>query len=142
MGRGEEAGTKQRGRLLIIDDELFLIKSYRRVLGEWFEVFSAHDAGAARRALAESDYDVLLVEVALPGKGDVSLARELIDRHPELAGRMVLTCGGRNIEEALELRTRHELILLLKPVEPPALTAALRGCLARGNRHPSALPAR
>ena len=138
---GDDSKERPLSRLLIVDDELFLINAYRRVLGEWFEVSSAHDAGTTRRALAETDFDVVLVEVAIPGSGESSLARELIEHRPELVRRMVLTCGGRNIEEALELRTLHELVLLLKPVEPQALVAALRGCLARGRRQPPDPPA-
>jgi two-component system, OmpR family, response regulator CpxR len=68
----------EMGSLLIIDDDTELCYMLRMYLGDYgFSLDAVHDAESGLRALTESSYDLLILDVMLPGFDGFTLLREL-----------------------------------------------------------------
>jgi len=93
--RDELPVTPQKLRVLVIDDDVALLRTMGRLLSREFavtEMSSAEDAlvVAAQGAL----FDALLVDVHLPGFDGISFYRELRRARPDLAQRVIFMTGG------------------------------------------------
>src|SRR5258706_15165763 len=91
------AAEAERHLLIVDDDDRIrdLIKEYLGRAG--FRVTTAPDAAAARRLMDALDFDLLVLDVMMPGEDGLSLTRWLRGRTGE-AGRtpvLILTARGR-----------------------------------------------
>ena len=74
-----DAETSEAGRVLVVDDD----PRIRQMLSRYFEdegyrVTTAGDGSSMRRALGAGDFDVILLDLVLPGGQDgIDLAREV-----------------------------------------------------------------
>ena len=88
------------GRLLIADDHQRFRATARRMLeSEGWTVLAEADDG--RGALRETDRfrpDVVLLDVGLPDGCGIDFARELCDRHPDVAVVLVSTRDDAHYE--------------------------------------------
>ena len=60
-------GTSRRLRLLIVDDEVLVARAVRRVFDKEFKVEIALDGQSALDKLRNTDFDVVLCDVMMPG---------------------------------------------------------------------------
>jgi DNA-binding response OmpR family regulator len=84
------------GVVLVVDDEPLDVELIRRVLtGGGFQVLDADSYDSAMRVFdeAHSRIDLVLVDVSLPGKNGVELAKELVKRKPGLRLLFVFSRG-------------------------------------------------
>jgi two-component system, cell cycle sensor histidine kinase and response regulator CckA len=83
-----------RGRILVVDDEVLLVKLMTRLLAG-HEVVSVN-SGEAAEALLEQDelFDLILCDLMMPNLTGVDVHRWLHQRNPSLAARVVFTTGG------------------------------------------------
>jgi signal transduction histidine kinase/CheY-like chemotaxis protein len=85
----------RRGKVLVIDDELMIIKALERLLVNEHEITTATTAGEAReRILSGEQYDVILCDLMMPQMTGMDLHAELLLAMPEQASRMVFLTGG------------------------------------------------
>lgn len=88
-----ESGVSRRS-VLVVDDEPAMraaISAFLRSLGHEVEV--AASGTAARALLAANEYDVVLMDLRMPGLGGEVLYRELCQQKPEMARRVVFVTG-------------------------------------------------
>ena len=94
----------ERGRILIVDDN----ENMRRLLGDILapkhDVVLAGDGAAARAHLEESEFDVVLTDVRMPGLDGFELAKLLKERWP-LTEIVVMTAYA-SIPSAVEAMRR------------------------------------
>lgn len=110
--------------LLLVDDEPLARLRLRQLLdgdATATVVGEAADAGAALEWLAAHDCDVVLLDIALPGKSGLKLADEL-RRQPQPPQVVFLTAHPEHALQAFELEA---LDYLTKPVRRERLQAAL-----------------
>ncbi|KAB2963467.1 MAG: response regulator, partial [Thermoanaerobaculia bacterium] len=70
--------TEGEAHLLVVDDDERLGQLLKRYLGEnGFRVTVAGDAAAARGQLAAFHFDLLIVDVMMPGETGLSLVADL-----------------------------------------------------------------
>jgi len=135
------ASTEASGRhLLVIDDDdriRALLKEYLARAG--FRVTAAGDAAAARRLMQTLDFDLLVLDVMMPGEDGFSLTRALRARSGA-AGKtpvLLLTARGGSSDriEGLSLGADD---YLAKPFEPKELLLRIEAILRRAGDKPAA----
>ena len=74
-----------RGSILVIDDETEIREGLEALLSsENFVVTLAETGEAGLRKLSENPFDLLLLDVSLPGSNGLELLREVKQRRPDL----------------------------------------------------------
>ena len=107
--------------LLVNDDEGFrrlLTKNLSRYLAE-FEVDIAENGEQALKMIGETSYDLLLLDLVLPGKDGITVLREVKEEHPDLA--VIMMTAHASLETAIEGMKQGADNYLLKPVNMDAL---------------------
>jgi PAS domain S-box-containing protein len=127
--------TPQRGKLLIVDDEVLFAGSLRRLLSSEHDV-SVMNSGreALDRISAGERFDVILCDLMMPEVSGVDLHTELLRIVPEQANRMIFLTGGaftRGSQQFLESTTNR---WFEKPCDLNELRAAVRGHISNKTR--------
>lgn len=125
-------------RLLLIDDD----ERHSRLLQDYLQRFSldldcAGDADAGFRLLHENDYELLLLDVMLPGKDGFAICRE-VRRDSEIP-IIMLTARGDVIDRVSGLELGAD-DYLAKPFEPRELVARIQSILRRVESKPGDKP--
>ena len=90
-------------RLLVIDDEPFVRDALKRVLEEEeLQVDVAADAETALVQLNREAYDLVILDIIMPGMDGVELLRRLRAEFPGL--RVIAISGGGNFELSAPMR--------------------------------------
>ncbi|HVI75716.1 MAG TPA: response regulator [Anaeromyxobacteraceae bacterium] len=127
--------AESRHRVLIIDDEELLIRSFARILGRDHEITALSSAAEAlRRASCGETWDVILCDLQMPVIDGVEFFERLHRTRPDLAGRVAFVTGGAFTPRAQSFLERNTRPTAQKPVEPDGLRALVRqiavGCAA------------
>jgi CheY-like chemotaxis protein len=94
-------------KLLLVDDDAFLRDMYATKFSECGYVIDAADSavGALAKLQQAADFDVILLDMIMPGMTGVELIRAIKERHPDLKAKfIVLSNQGQpeDIREATE----------------------------------------
>ncbi|KIC45015.1 chemotaxis protein CheY [Ruegeria sp. ANG-S4] len=115
--------------LLIIDDDeriRDLLKKF--LMRSGFLVTSARDAAHARRVLSGLDFDLIVMDVMMPGEDGVSLTRALRETHTTPI--LLLTAKGETEHRIAGLEAGAD-DYLAKPFEPKELLLRINAILRR-----------
>jgi DNA-binding NtrC family response regulator len=117
-------------RILIIDDEAAIRESLETLLRlEGFVVETAVDGPAGLEKIAANHYDLLLLDLALPGESGIDLLPRILLRRPELPVIMITAYGTvGNVVEAINAGAKN---FVQKPWDNEKLLADIRGAIAR-----------
>lgn len=131
-GGGEQAGVDvmaDNGRLLVVDDDAELRQVIAEFLGDHgFSVASAADAGEMDQALARERFDLVVLDVMMPGESGLSVARRIAaDGGPPV---VMLSALGDDIDRIVGLEVGAD-DYLPKPCNPRELLARVRAVLRR-----------
>jgi len=106
-------------RILLVDDEPLLLKSFARYLGG----ACGHDvlcASGGAEALAELEageaVDLIFCDLTMPGIDGVAVHRAICENHPQLRGRFVFLTGGATDEATGAYVQTSGALVLAKPV--------------------------
>ncbi|MFL6274770.1 MAG: response regulator transcription factor [Blastocatellia bacterium] len=117
-------------RILIIEDEPGLVLTLTDLLAsEGYEVESAMDGISGLRMAAEGTFELILLDVMLPGKNGFDVCRDLRARNVTTPV-MMLTARGQVIDKVLGLKLGAD-DYLTKPFEPMELLARVEAMLRR-----------
>jgi two-component system phosphate regulon response regulator OmpR len=126
----EKAVTDDAPHLLIIDDDSRIRTLLSRYLGEQgFRVTSAANAAEARRRLAGLTFDLLIVDVMMPGEDGLDLTRSL--RETMNVPILMLTARSETESRIKGLEYGAD-DYLAKPFEPRELLLRINSILRRG----------
>ena len=118
--------------VLIVDDDARIRQLLRKYLmRSAYRVSEARDAAHARSLLASLSFDILIVDVMMPGESGLALTQSLKGRTPVL----LLTARGE-IEERIEGLEAGADDYLVKPFEPRELLLRLDAILRRAHAAP------
>ena len=125
-----------RGRVLVVDDDLALAEMLGIVLrGEGFEpVFCANGATAVQ-AFRETQPDVILLDLMLPGMGGVDVCRAI--RLESGVPIVMLTAKSDTVDVVVGLESGAG-DYIVKPFKPKELVARIRARVRRHDDAPSA----
>ncbi|MGV3742396.1 MAG: response regulator [Burkholderiaceae bacterium] len=124
-------------RVLLVDDHVIVRNGVRLMLGEVDDMTVEGEADSAQRALQlirEKEFDVVLLDIAMPGKNGLDLLKIIRTEKPKLAVIILSTYS----EEVYAMRAFKlgASGYLTKDSPADVLTAAIRKA-AKGGKHVS-----
>jgi len=119
----------------VVDDNVDSTDTLVRLLTSWgYDARGAHDGRSAIELTQASAYDVIVMDLGMPGMSGYSAAR-LIRADPRLAGVLLIALTGWGQQEARRESAHagfdHHLV---KPVEVAVLREILNRPLPRSHR--------
>jgi DNA-binding NtrC family response regulator len=107
-------------RVLVAEDEATFALALTRFLEETgHQVRSCATGKATLKALADSEWDVLLLDLKLPDAAGVDILARVREEHPEL--QTIIVTGFANVESAIETMRLGAFDYLTKPPRFPEL---------------------
>ncbi len=131
--------SEQTTRILVVDDDVRLRDLLTRYLTEQgFEVRTCADAAAMDHALDRGRYDLLVLDLMLPGEDGLSICRRLrgSGSGPPI---LMLTARGDEVDRIVGLEMGAD-DYLPKPFNPRELLARIRAVLRRRAATPPGAP--
>lgn len=123
------AEPQEPSHILVVDDDKRLRDLLRRFLSEQgFRVTIANDAADARRKLTGLDFDLLVLDIMMPGESGLELTRAL--RAQKNVPILLLTAMGEPDDRITGLDSGAD-DYLAKPFEPRELVSRIRAILRR-----------
>jgi CheY-like chemotaxis protein len=122
----------QGRRILVVDDEVTLVRAYRRFLGRRHDVVVAYGGEEALQVLATDDkFDLILCDLMMPGVDGVGVYERLRHQQPHLLDRIVFCSGGPTTLRCERFLTEPGVVFFEKPLRHDALNQ----WLAQTGRH-------
>ena len=119
---------KPRARILIVDDEEVVRLSYMRVLaGADCQVKAVWTWEQVSQAMREQAFDLVLLDLRMPGMDGLSVLRELKARWPD--SEVIIITGYPTLASAKEAVTLGAYDYLTKPVGPAQVIAAANAAM-------------
>jgi DNA-binding NtrC family response regulator len=117
-------------RILIIDDEAAIRESLDTLLTlEGFSVSMASDGSAGMELISKNEYDLLLLDLALPGESGIDLLPRIVETQPDLPVIMITAFGTvGNVVDAIRAGAEN---FVQKPWDNEKLLADIRTAIAR-----------
>ena len=124
------AQTENDARILVIDDESAIRESLEVLLSlEGYTVEMAADGEIGLQRLEQNLYDLVLLDLALPGQSGMELLPQIHERYPELPVIMITAYGTvDNVVDAIRAGAEN---FIQKPWDNEKLLADIRSALAR-----------
>jgi len=120
-----ETAASAGAAILVVDDE----PSVRDSLEHWFRrdgyrAGSAADAEEALRLLERESWDVVLLDIKMPGMDGLEAQRRIHQVDPELA--VIMITAYASVESAVEALKNGAFDYITKPVDPDELSHTVR----------------
>ena len=117
-------------KILIVDDEEIVIRSCRRILGDsMYVVDSAHDGQEALRKVDETEYDLIILDIMMPGIDGLEVLQHVKERHPGVD--VIMMTGLSEIQTAVKAMKLGAFDYLSKPFDPDELKHVVDRALER-----------
>ncbi len=129
------------GHILVVDDDTRLRGLLARYLGsQSLIVTTAHSAADARGKLKSLSFDLMVLDVMMPGESGFELTRALRDSALRTLPILLLTAKGETVDRINGLEAGAD-DYLLKPFEPRELLLRINAILRRAAK-PLSTPVR
>jgi DNA-binding NtrC family response regulator len=114
--------------ILVVDDEEVVRRSHTRVLrSEHCQVEAVGDGEQALQAMAAQPYDVVLLDLRMPGLDGLSVLRTMKRRWPE--SEVIVITGYPSVDSAKEAIRLGACDYLAKPLEPGEVIEAANSAM-------------
>jgi CheY-like chemotaxis protein len=124
-------------RILVIDDEPYILASIRRALRH-YEVVTAEGGERAIEALeGEAPFDLVLCDLVMGGVSGMDVHRWIHTHRAELDERVIFMTAGAFTGEVREFLARVDNPVLHKPFDTKTLRWMIAQSLRRGAAQPS-----
>ena len=126
----DEARLSSAGSVLIIDDESAIRESLETLLQlEGYAVESAASAEDGLARMGEQNFDLVLLDLALPDRNGMELLAEIRAQDPQLSVIMITAYG--TVENAVKAMQAGAANFIQKPWDNEKLLADVRAAIAR-----------
>jgi DNA-binding NtrC family response regulator len=117
-------------RVLVVDDDEVVRRSYLRSLkSESCNVDAVSDGDEALQTMEQSPFDVVLLDVRMPGRDGLSVLRTIKQKWPE--SEVVIITGYPTVDHAKEAVRLGAYDYLAKPVGPQDVINITDGAVTR-----------
>ncbi|MBY0544165.1 MAG: response regulator [Gammaproteobacteria bacterium] len=122
-------------RLLIIDDEPYLLKSMQRLLGYYHHVTIALGGRAGLAFLTEKEvpFDVVLCDLSMPDLDGVDLYNYLCKENLDMKNQIIFMTGGAYVKKLEEFVKNDALIFVDKPFDIEVLLKTIDDICIKDN---------
>ena len=125
----------REARVLIVDDDRELCQMLGEYLeAEHFDVKTVYDGGEALLELEREKFEILILDVMMPGVSGFDLLRKLGASHDTAI--LMLTARGDDVDRIVGLELGAD-DYLSKPFNPRELVARIRAILRRASSRPT-----
>ena len=119
-----------KASILVVDDEEVVRRSYARILGEMdCDAQAAADGEQALQAMEQRPFDVVLLDLRMPGAQGLDVLKTIKHRWP--ASEVVVITGYPTVESASKALRLGACDYLAKPPDPDEVMDAARGAMRR-----------
>jgi DNA-binding NtrC family response regulator len=119
-----------KASILVVDDEEVVRRSYARILGEMdCDAQAAADGEQALHAMEQRPFDVVLLDLRMPGAQGLDVLKAIKRRWP--ASEVVIITGYPTVESARQALQLGACDYLAKPADPDEVMDAARGAMRR-----------
>jgi CheY-like chemotaxis protein len=115
--------------VLIVDDEAILRESLRDYLRDTCQVVTAGTGEEALELIEKQDFDILVIDMRLPGKTGLQVLREVKESKPYV--KSIVITAYPSAESAVEAMKLGATDYLIKPVAPDNLERLIRETLLK-----------
>ena len=115
--------------LVVDDDEVVRLGYLRSLAGAQHNVAAAWDGTEALRAMEQQPFDVILLDLRMPGLDGMTVLKMIKERWPET--EVVIITGYPSLETVKEAVQLGACDYLAKPVGPDEVINAANGALMR-----------
>ncbi len=110
----------EHARVLVVDDEEVVGKSFNRVLGEkGYDVATALNGEEALKKVGTDGYDLVFTDIKMPGMDGVEVARRIKEMNPWLP--VVIVTGYGSLENEARAQEAGVSGFLRKPLSPEVI---------------------
>ena len=107
-------------KVLLVDDEKDFVETLaQRLEVRDFNVKTAFDGDEALGLIRESDFDVIVLDVLMPGKDGIQTLKEIKDLNPLV--NVIMLTGNATVDTAIEGMRLGAYDYLMKPTETEIL---------------------
>ena len=110
--------------LLVDDEEEFVSALSERLMLRGIEVDSALNGEDALARLVEKDFEVVILDVMMPGLGGLEVLRQIKSTHPNT--QVILLTGHGSTREGIEGMRLGAFDYLIKPVDIEEMLAKMK----------------
>ena len=119
-----------KNRILIVDDDETVRRSYLRSLESTsFDVAAASDGEEALQTMEQNPYDVVLLDMRMPGRDGLSVLRTIKQKWPE--SEVVIITGYPTVDSAKQAVQLGAYDYVAKPVGPQEVINVTDGAITR-----------
>jgi len=119
-----------KARVLLVDDEeMFVEMLGERLEARGLEVTKSFDGEQALERIRERDFDVVILDVLMPGKDGVDVLREIKQLKP--LTEVIMLTGHATVDTAIQGMKLGAYDYLLKPTETKDLLEKIEGAYKR-----------
>jgi PAS domain S-box-containing protein len=127
-----QPGPGLRARVLVIDDDVAVLRAYRRMLSTRHDVVLATGGAIGLQTLAvDSGFDLILCDVMMPEVDGPMVYEALVARFPEVVDRVVFCSGGAFTPRAKEFLGSVDNAFLAKPIDTDELERMIQSARDR-----------
>ena len=122
--------SESKTKVLVVDDDARLRELLNRYLGEQgYNVRAVSNANEMNRLLARERYDLMVLDLMLPGEDGLSICRRLRGANEDMP-IIMLTAKGDDVDRIVGLEVGAD-DYLAKPFNPRELLARVKAVLRR-----------
>lgn len=130
--------NKKQVHILVVDDEFGIREGCKRALSEdGYQVDSANDGSAGLQKINKRSYDLILVDLMMPGINGLKLIKKVQKIDSEII--LIVITGYATIESAIEATKSGAYDYLPKPFTPDDLRTVVKRGLEKRNLRLEAL---
>ena len=124
------AGTRVRERILVIDDET----NIRSTLAEFmalsgYEVDTAQDGAKGMDLLGSRDYDLVLLDLRMPGMDGLAVTEWIRETHPDVP--VIVMTGHATVESSIKALRLGAYDYVQKPFSLDEIERTIGNCLEK-----------
>ncbi|RMD97653.1 MAG: sigma-54-dependent Fis family transcriptional regulator, partial [Deltaproteobacteria bacterium] len=118
-----------RGRILVVDDEVEMLVSLKKILSrQGFTVEGTTEPEAAIAMIATGAFDLLLTDLKMPGMDGVELLKRVKQIQPDLI--VIILTGYARVDTAVAAMKEGAFDYLEKPFSPSQIELVVRRALS------------